>query len=122
MKTVFFFVAAIVSFTTFGCSKDNQKTVFKAKYIGRGCWDVIQILEPYDRRFSESSWMGNNDSTYTGAVSVGELSEEYRSGEPFYLTIKSVKLVKNIPHRDICSLPKYGIEIDSCSDIPIATN
>ncbi len=116
MKTLLIFVAAVVFFIGFACNKESHKTVFKAKYIGLGCWDVIQILEPSDERFRETSWVFN-DSTYVGAVSVGRLSDEYKTGMPFYLTIKSV--VQDIPHTLHCSTPKYGIEIGSYPGIPL---
>lgn len=119
MKALLIFLVAVVFLIGFACSKESHKIVFKAKYIGKGCWDVIQILEPSDERFSESSWI-TKDSTYTGAVSVGELPEVYKSGQPFYLTIKTI--VQDIPHPLHCSTPKYGMEVDSCSNIPLVAN
>lgn len=115
MKTVFFFVAAIVSFTTFGCSKDNQKTVFKAKFIGQGCTPVIQILEPLDKKFKEPAWV-YLDSAYSYCVATGAFPEKYKNGQPFYFTIKAVKETKDLDKLEYCTYPKYIVDIENFSD------
>ncbi|MBX2923921.1 MAG: hypothetical protein KF746_17110 [Chitinophagaceae bacterium] len=112
-----YFTSILICLLFFSCNKSGDKILFKGKFIGVACpnWDVIQVLEPMDKRFKESSWI-LNDSVYTGAVSAGMLTEQYKTGQPFYFTIKSV--TQDIPHPQICSLPKYAIVIESCSDTP----
>lgn len=99
------------------CSKkennSNPSLCFKGKYVGQGCWPVIQILEPLDGRFKDSSW-GTSTIIYNNTVGVGTLHDRYKDGAPFYFTISKVD--SNIVHTANCSVPKYYIVIDTYSD------
>jgi hypothetical protein len=115
MKALLFLLAAIVSFTFFGCNKDSQKTVFKAKYIGQDCAPVIQILEPLDKKFKESDYLyRSTECNY--CVATGTFPEEYKNGQPFYFTIKLIKETKDFDKLENCAYPKYIIDIENFSD------
>ena len=115
MKTVLLILAAIVSFISFGCNKDNPKMVFKAKYIGQDCAPVIQILEPLDEKFKESDYLfRSTECNY--CVAVGELPEKYKNEQPFYFTIKQIKETKYFDKLTNCGYPKYIIDIQNFSD------
>lgn len=106
----------ILIFVCFGCEKNNTDSssiCFKGKYLGEGCWTVIQIIEPIDARFTKSTW-GTVDTTYKHAVGIRSLPDNYKSGKPFYFTISSID--SNLVHTANCSIPQYTIGINAFSD------
>lgn len=112
----FMFLAIAICFLNFGCSKqetDLKKTCFKGKYIGEGCWPVIQIIEPLDSKFKDSKWL-YKDSIYEHAVGTGPLPDKYKDGKAFYFTINSID--SNQITTANCSIPKYSIGLNSYSD------
>ena len=108
MRTLLLLLVAIISFNGFACKKDH-KTIYKAKYLDKSCFPIIQIVEPSDNPFKESVWE-KNDSTYTGAVSVLEVPEKDMDGREFSITISEVR--EGEPMRDDCTRPKYYIIVD----------
>ncbi len=115
MKTLSFMFLAIC-FLNFSCSKQENnlaKTCFKGRYVGEGCWSVIQIIEPLDARFNVSKWV-DRDSIYEHSVGVGPLPDKYKNGAPFYFTISSID--SNQITTAYCSIPKYSIGLNFYSD------
>ncbi len=110
------FVTILVIFFCCSCNKtqdDINLTCFKGKFIGEGCWPVIQIIEPIDERFKNSRW-GTSTTIYDYSVGVGTLPDKYKDGNPFYFTIS--KIDSNMVHTANCSAPQYYIVINTYSD------
>lgn len=105
----------LISFIS-GCNKTQENiapTCFKGKYIGNGCWPVIQILEPIDKKLKESRWE-TDTMQYDYAVGTGALPDKYKDSNPFYFTISGID--SNIVHTANCSIPKFTISINTFSD------
>ena len=83
---------------------------FKGRYLGKGCWPVIQILEPV---FKDTRWQ-NRDSIYKNVAGVGVLPEKYKDGKPFYFKISSID--SNMIYLTYCSPTKYLVVINTYSD------
>jgi len=111
----------LVSMFLFACDKENSgneqtnenKTCFKGRYVGEGCWPIIQALEPFDTRFNNSQWQ-NRDSVYEHCVGTGSLPEKYKDGRPFYFTVDS--LLSDPVHTMHCNTATYFAVIKSYSD------
>jgi hypothetical protein len=114
------FSVCIICLVLFSCEKqDSSSPVFKAKYLGKGCWPVIQILEPLDARFAEQKWYDAvTDSMYSNCVGAGEVPEKYQNGRPFYFTIRTI--TQDLPYLTYCSPTKYLIGIEIISDTSFA--
>ncbi len=112
---ILFVISILLGFCC-SCSKSNDnlsKVCYKGKYVGEGCWPVIQIIKPLDDKFKNSTW-GTSTVIYNNAVGVGLLPDKYKDGTPFYFTIS--KIDSNIVHTDNCTVPKYSIAINNYTD------
>ena len=112
----FFLAILTLIFVCFGCKKNeinSTATCFKGKYLGQGCWTVIQIVQPVDGRFVKSTW-GTVDTMYKYAVGVKGLPDNYKNGKSFYFTISSID--SNLIHTANCTIPQYAIGISTFSD------
>lgn len=106
----------MVVFFVCSCKKTDEDIAsicFEGKFIGNGCWSVIQILSPLDERFKNSKWIGNTIQ-YNYAVGIGSLPEKYKNGKSFYFTIS--KIDSNFIYTTNCNIPKYTIDIKAYSD------
>ena len=110
MKTLLTFL--LLSLLTLSCEKDqtNQReTCYKGRYIGEGCWPVIQLLEPFDGSIPRSQY-----GVYEQAVSTESLPDKYKDGKPFYFTISKVD--SNRIYLTYCIPTKYFITISNLSN------
>ena len=123
-RTILLFLFLAIAATS--CKKDPsiKNIVFKGKYLGKGCWQVIQVLQPslssvgIDR--SDTKWVGSlssapsyHDTIYFNAVGAGLVPDTFRNKQPFYFTISAIK--SNIIHVMDCSIPKYTFVIKDIS-------
>ena len=118
---------ALVGFFVFcsiACSKQHDEYIatdpvmtqcFKAKYVGDGCWPVIQVQNGKGFMLN-SKWqsMDAGSRQYDSTVTVTSLPEQYKDGHTFYFTISKVD--SNIVHVMNCNTPKYVLEISRFSD------
>lgn len=109
------------------CKKDHslrkkalEKMTFQGKYLGEGCWSVIQIIKPSINSTgldqSGSDWYplsSNHDTVYHDVVGAGLIPETYRNGDTFYFTVS--KIDSNLIHVDNCDAPKYYFTIKTIS-------
>jgi hypothetical protein len=59
-------------------SKTNIKqTCFKGRYVGTGCWAVIQLLEPLDGSLPTAQY-GFHDTLYEHTFGTGEIPKQYK--------------------------------------------
>jgi hypothetical protein len=117
MKPHYTLLAIPVFLTLFSCSKDKASTedeyknvCFKGKYVGTGCWDVVQIISPIDQENVENStWSltkpDNSKITFDHVIGTGGLPQEYKTGDTFYFNI--VKIDREPVHTQECSPTKY---------------
>jgi hypothetical protein len=88
--------------------KDLKQTCFKARYVATGCNDVIQLLEPIDKRLPTSDYWG-----YENAIGTVDLPAAYKNGQPFYFTVKKIEPVKF--YLAYCTPTKHCAEIENLS-------
>lgn len=101
--------------------KDLEKMTFQGKYLGEGCWSVIQVTKPSIREIGlNPSWTQwgketNNriDTLYNNAIGAGIIPKKFRNGALFYFTVS--KLDSNIIHTADCAAPKYYFGIKTIS-------
>ena len=95
------------------CHKDRslQEVVFKGRYLGTGCWPVIQVISPsitaFDLDPSALKW-AEGDTVYHNAIGA-DISEQFSTGAAFYFTVDRVK-----PHGIIpadCISTKYILSV-----------
>lgn len=116
----------LVALAIASCKKDHvlsnnslQDIVFQGKYLGEGCWSVIQVTAPSLKNIGlnakETQWAqplsSGHDTIYQNAVGAGMIPDAYRSGNTFYFTVS--KLDSNIIHTMDCIVPRYYLNIKS---------
>jgi len=97
----------LFSLIMFSCRKSQlnlQQTCFKGRYVGEGCWPVIQLLEPVEGSVPTTSY-----GIYEHAVGTGLLPEKYKDGKPFYFTVHQID--SNKIYQTYCIPTKYLIDI-----------
>ncbi len=81
------------------CKKDTsvKGIVFKGKYIGKGCWPVIQVIKPslssIGLNAKKAIWPKKNfddDSLYHNAVGAA-IPDTFTNGKVFYFTVSKVE-------------------------------
>jgi len=87
----------------------NNNIIFKPKYLGQSWDSVIQILEPYDARYYQSTWQ-KGDSIYRGCVSIFEVPEKHKDGKVFSFTSSEIR--ENTISGDDSIGTKYFIIVD----------
>ena len=117
-------LVAICIFCAVSCAKQQDEyiatdpvitTCFKGKFVGDGCWPVIQVLNGKGFMLN-SKWqaMTAGARQFDSTVTVTNLPEKYRDGNMFYFTVSRVD--SNIVHVMNCNTPKYVLEIVRFSD------
>ena len=91
--------------------KTTKSTCFKGRYIAKGCWTVIQLLEPLDASLPTSPY-----GQYENAFGSGDLPDKFKDGQPFYFTVNHVD--SNMTVLDYCTPTKYSAAIDNLSATP----
>lgn len=113
MLSVLFLLACILFLS---CGKDQagaEKVCYKGRYVGDGCWSIIQVLEPFNLPVAGTQWQ-NKDSTYRNVFGTGEIPEKYKDGKPFYFIIDSI--AADPFHTMHCNTAGYVAAINSYSD------
>jgi hypothetical protein len=114
MKSLLIFLLLSLLFLSCEKSKTNAKqTCFKGRYVGTGCWPVIQLLEPLDGSLPTALY-GFHDTLYEHTFGTGEIPEQYKDGRPFYFTVTDID--SNIIYQTYCTPTKYVVVIGSFSD------
>lgn len=118
----------LLTFWVSSCKKDNslrnkplQDIVFQGKYLGEGCWSVIQVIKPSLTTIeidpSATQWIGalssGHDTLYHNTVGAGVIPEMYRNGDTFYFTVS--KIDSNLHYLTNCSPTKYVFTIKTIS-------
>ena len=117
-------LAGILIFCSFACSKQQADYLstdlvmtrcFKAKFVGDGCWPVIQVLNGTGFMLN-SKWqaMAAGSKQYDSTVTVTSLPDRFKDGHTFYFTVSKVD--SDIVHVMNCNTPKYVLEISKFSD------
>src|SRR4051812_1172129 len=99
----------LLSLLFVACEKDKtsaMQSCYKGRFIGEGCWTVIQLLEPSNGSLPTSTY-GNYDHTF-GTANV---PEKYKNGQPFYFTVNKVD--SNKIYLTYCLPTKYIFEIEN---------
>ncbi|MBE7173480.1 MAG: hypothetical protein INR73_23100 [Williamsia sp.] len=113
---VLFIAMMITCIYLSSCAKDQtgaSKSCYKGRYIGSGCWPIVQVLESLDADFAKSHWQ-DRDSVYKNVFGVGYIPEKYKDGRSFYFTIDSV--LQNPVHTMNCNTAGYFAVIKWYSD------
>jgi hypothetical protein len=105
MKPVLIFL--LLSVFMFSCKKsrvNTQQTCYKGRYVGEGCWPVIQLLEPLYESVPTAQY-----GSYKHVVGTGVLPERYKNGTVFYFTIQQID--SNKIYLTYCAPTKYFVTI-----------
>lgn len=125
MKTLF--ALSAVCLTVFSCSKDDNKkkdgftnVCFQAKYVGRGCSDIIQLIGPVANGFETSKWFKGNTQDgkpiyISNAIEISDLPNEYKTGDTFYFKAKDIVNTTTFARNTECVGTKFHIEADQLS-------
>lgn len=104
-------VLVLLTFLVFACKKETgtgQQTCYKGRYVGEGCWPVIQILEPLDESVPTAQY-----GVYDHSIGIGILPEQFKDGKPFYFTISQVD--SNKLYLTYCMPTKYFAVLSNLS-------
>src|SRR5690625_6934223 len=102
------------------CKKDTslKGIVFKGKYIGKGCWPVIRVIEPslssIGLNAKKAIWPKKNfsyDSLYHNAVRAGSIPDTFTNGKVFYLTVSKVESLPDKITNGNCLRTSYFFDI-----------
>ena len=104
---------SVLSILLFSCEKSEtnaKPTCFKGRYVGKGCWSVVQLLEePSDMTIPTARY-----GEYEHAFGTGDIPEQYKDGRSFYFTVTGID--SNIIYHTDCIPIKYVVGIGSFSD------
>jgi len=81
----------------------DQQICYYGRYVGQGCWPVIQLLKPVEG--IPTTQYGN----FEHSIGTGLLPEKYMDGKPFYFTINQIDSNKIYP--TYCIPTKYILDI-----------
>jgi len=112
-----YFLRASLFFLLFSCSKGEKAEIcYQGKYVGKGCWDVIQIT-PKETLPEASIWLkplgGHKYEDIHNAIGVGNLPDSFKDGQPFYFNVAKVREHGVITTE--CGPTKYIAEIKNVS-------
>jgi hypothetical protein len=107
--------------TCFVACKKSAEIRYKGKYLGANCrgQQVIQVLDPEDKRFEKSAWYEWRPTAFdyvlhANAVSITDsLPAGYNDGEPFYFTITEVRSPE--PSILACAVPARVVTLKDLS-------
>jgi hypothetical protein len=105
-------ILLLITLFVFACKKETtsrQQTCWKGKYIGEGCWPVIQILDPVDESVHTAQF-----GVYDHTIGTGSLPDRFKDGNPFYFTISKVD--SNKIYLTYCLPTKYFVVLNNLSD------
>jgi hypothetical protein len=105
-------IVLLITFLIYGCQKEGRArhtTCYKGRYVGAGCWSVLQLLEPLDGSLPTAPY-----GVYENTVGTGSLPERFKDGKPFYFTVSQVD--SNKIYLTYCMPTKYFITLSTFSD------
>lgn len=108
----FLWLLLLLPLLNISCQKDqpnDKQTCYMGRYVGEGCWPVVQVLKPLDGSIPTGLY-----GSYEHSVGTGILPEKYKDGKPFYFTINQID--SNSIYLTYCIPTKYLIAISSFSD------